>query len=108
MNTKTHKRIQKKHHSKKILSAKAKLTHTSTRHKSSPVITVPPASSTTQEGDSDDDFLNEVDTKWERAITMPPAIGAPEKSIGGRGGWWCGSLRFVVFFWGMNLFLTIS
>jgi len=27
------------------------------------------------EGDSDDDFLNEVDTKWERAITMPPAIG---------------------------------
>lgn len=25
--------------------------------------------------ESDDDFLNQVDTKWERAITMPPAIG---------------------------------
>ena len=25
--------------------------------------------------DSDDDMLNEVDTKWERSITMPPAIG---------------------------------
>lgn len=33
------------------------------------------ASCKPEEGDSDDDFLNEVDTKWERAITMPPAIG---------------------------------
>lgn len=34
-----------------------------------------PINSEELEDDSDDDFLNEVDTKWERAITMPPAIG---------------------------------
>ena len=46
------------------------------QQKNSPQCQSPsPTRITTKEGDSDDDSLNAVDTKWERAVTMPPAIG---------------------------------